>query len=163
MRDQSGLFEWLLRVLRIGKEPAEAHNFTRGEQLRGRWYGWGARQDWLPSAMRLSFQLQHAAMTAMAWPLAMARVALKEAERQPARAATDAEMQKISGILNPGSDAYERFGWRPATLADFGKDKPSHDYYHVQAYSGPLQVPTYWQRIKGWAIWVAIRWICRSK
>lgn len=157
--------ELLLRKFNVGKEPPEAHNFTRSEQLLAKWYAWASEQTWLPAGVRLVSFLHTARVAAMTWsqasPLAeLARTMMKWADAQPVRVATDAEVRKGLDVLGITS---ERYGMRPATLADFGKERARGPYF-VQAYSEPVHLPpnTRWERFQASVINLIIRWMCRK-
>lgn len=146
------LVELLLRKFNVGKEPAEAHNFTRGEQLWFRTCVWVGRQEWLPLSVQMVAQLQSAAMAAMTW-----------SRPHPAWAATAGETEKLLLVLGTLGEVAERFGMRPATLEDFGKGKEPQPY-SPRLYEEPIHMPpqTWWERILTGIINIAVRWMCRK-
>lgn len=78
--------------------------------------------------------------------------------KEPVNMATEAEVEKILCILGP--HLHERFGMKPVTLADLGKDTPRPQF--SKYYSEPIKIPTRWELIRGWLVGLAIRWVCRK-
>lgn len=100
--------ELLLRKFNVGKEPAEAHGFTRYEQIWQRYDAWMARQKWLPAWFRLPYQMRGLKASAKTWAslsptLVLLRAAIEFAERRPTQPATPAEMAFVRQVLG-GSD-----------------------------------------------------------
>lgn len=148
------LVELLLRKLGVGKEPTEAHNFTRCEQLWCRMCVWVGRQEWAPLGVQMVAQMQVASMAAMTWP-----------QSYPTWAATAGEVDKILLIMGgTRSEVAEHFGWRPATPEDFGKGKKPQPYF-PRFYEERIHMPplTWWGRIQAGIINAAVQWVCRRK